>query len=73
MVLGAVRKVSKQISHTNPCYKPKDKHKAITLSTNDISKGQAINLLLADLEEGEKSVTDESQWISEDEMIAEFG
>ena len=47
--------------------KLEDKH-----TTNDISKEQAIKLLLADLEEGEKSVTDESQWISEDEMIAEF-
>lgn len=48
--------------------KLEDKH-----TTNNISKEKAIKLLLADLEEGEKSVTDESQWISKDEMIAEFG
>ena len=47
--------------------KLEDKH-----TTNDIPEEQAINLLLADLEEGEKSVTDESQWISEDDMITEF-
>lgn len=50
-----------------------EKNKPISSSTKSTSKEQAINLLLADLEEGEKSVTDESQWISEDEMIAEFG
>lgn len=40
---------------------------------NNNSKHQSVSLLLSELEEGEKSVTDESQWVSEDKMVAEFG
>ena len=34
---------------------------------------QAIALLLADIKAGEDSVKSESDWISEEDMLSEFG
>ena len=38
-----------------------------------ILREQAIELLMAELKAGEDSIMSESDWISEEEMLAEFG
>ena len=38
-----------------------------------VIRQQAIALLLADIKEGEDSVKSESDWISEEDMLNEFG
>ena len=42
-------------------------------NSKEVIRQQAIALLLADIKAGEDSVKLESDWISEEDMLAEFG
>ena len=42
-------------------------------NSEEVIRQQAIALLLADIKAGEDSVKSESDWISEEEMLTEFG
>lgn len=42
-------------------------------NSKEVIRQQAIALLLADIKAGEDSVKSESDWISEEDMLAEFG
>ncbi len=45
----------------------------VTQNSKDALRAQAIALLMAELKNGEDSVRSEEDWISEEEMLAEFG
>ena len=45
----------------------------INQNSKEVIKQQAIALLLADIKAGEDSMQSESDWISEEDMPAEFG
>ena len=45
----------------------------LTKDGDKVLREQAVALLMAELKAGEESVQSESDWISEDDMIAEFG
>ena len=42
-------------------------------NSKEVIRQQAIALLLADIKAGEDSVKSESDWISEEDMLSEFG
>ncbi len=45
----------------------------VTQNSKDAIREQAINLLMSQLRKGELSAADPKDWISEDDMLAEFG
>lgn len=45
----------------------------INQNSKEVLKQQAIALLMAELKVGENSVKTDADWISEEEMLAEFG
>ena len=45
----------------------------ITKDGDKVLREQAIALLMAELKAGEDSAKSESDWISEEDMLAEFG
>ena len=42
-------------------------------NSEEVMRQQAIALLLAEIKAGEDSVKSESDWISEEDMLSEFG
>ena len=42
-------------------------------NSKEVIRQQAIALLLADIKAGEDSVKSESDWVSEEDMLSEFG
>ena len=44
----------------------------VTQNSQQALHEQAVALLMAELKRGEDSVQSESDWVSEDEMLAEF-
>lgn len=45
----------------------------VTQSSKEALREQAIALLMTELKKGEDSVRSDTDWISEEEMLAEFG
>ena len=45
----------------------------VTQSSKEALREQAITLLMAELKKGEDSVRSDADWVSEEEMLAEFG
>ena len=45
----------------------------VTRGNQELLRRQAVALLMAELQKGEESVCKEEEWISEDEILAEFG
>lgn len=45
----------------------------VTQSSKEALREQAITLLMAELKKGEDSVRSDDDWVSEEEMLAEFG
>ena len=45
----------------------------VTQSSREALREQAIALLMTELKKGEDSVRSDTDWISEEEMLAEFG
>lgn len=45
----------------------------VTRDNKELLRRQAAALLMAELKKGEESVHTEEEWISEDEILAEFG
>lgn len=45
----------------------------VTQSSKEALREQATALLMAELKKGEESIQNDSDWISEEDMLAEFG
>ena len=45
----------------------------VTQSSKEALREQAVTLLMAELKKGENSVRIDADWVSEEEMLAEFG
>lgn len=45
----------------------------VTQSSKEALREQAITLLMAELKKGEDSVRSDADWVSDEEMLAEFG
>ena len=45
----------------------------VTQNSKDVIREQAINLLMTELRKGELSAANSEDWISEKEILAEFG
>ena len=45
----------------------------VTQSSKEALREQAITLLMAELKKGEDSVRSDADWVSEEEMLVEFG
>ena len=45
----------------------------VTQSSKEALREQAVTLLMAELKKGENSVRMDADWVSEEEMLAEFG
>lgn len=45
----------------------------VTQSSKEALREQAVSLLMSELKKGENSVHSDADWISEEEMLAEFG
>lgn len=45
----------------------------ITQNSKEVLREQAIAILMAELHKGESSVTNDGDWVSEEDMLKEFG
>lgn len=45
----------------------------VTADSREVLRNQAISMLMTEIQKGRDSVRDESDWISEEEMLSRFG